>query len=80
MAARSEYKRPEGIVLMTSCVITRWTVVLFTSTTGDSPVTTTVSSIAPTFISALTVRLALPTSWRPSCLAVLNPGSVNVTE
>ena len=50
-----------------------------TSTTGDSPVTVTVSSSAPTFISAATVSVTEPASSMPSRLTVLNPGSVKVT-
>jgi hypothetical protein len=49
------------------------------STIGDSPVTVTVSSTAPTRISALTVATNEPLSSRPSRLTVLKPGSVKVT-
>ena len=50
-----------------------------TSTTGVAPVTVTVSSIAPTFMSAFTGRLAAADSSRPSRTIVEKPGSENVT-
>ena len=54
--------------------MTRWV-----STTGDSPVTVTVSSSAPTFISAFTGAVNPVVSSMPSRLMTLNPASVNVT-
>jgi len=55
----------------------RW--VLCTSTTGDAPDTTTVSSRAPTRISTFTGAVKSPWIVMPSRTTVLNPGSVNVT-
>ena len=52
---------------------------LCTSTIGDSPVTVTVSSSAPTFSSASTVAVNVPVSSMPSRRTVLKPVSVNVT-
>ena len=46
---------------------------------GDSPVTVIVSSMAPTFRSALTVAVKEPVSSIPSRLTVLKPVSVKVT-
>jgi hypothetical protein len=54
--------------------------VFWTSTTGDSPDTVTVSSIAPTRISALTGTVVSAGTMMPSRLNVLKPGSVNVTS
>ena len=53
---------------------------LWTSTTGVWPETVTVSSMAPTRISALTGAVKLTGSSMFSRLTVLNPGSVKVTE
>src|SRR5436190_14169756 len=64
---------------MTRALITVSRRVFCTSTTGDSPVTVTVSSRAPTFISIGIVIVAEPASSMPSRLTELNPGSVNVT-
>jgi hypothetical protein len=52
--------------------------VLWTSTVGDSPVTVTVSSSAPTRSSALTDATKSPLNSMPSRLTVLNPGNVKV--
>jgi hypothetical protein len=52
---------------------------LDTSTIGDSPVTVTVSSRPPTFISASTLAVNEPVSTMPSRFRVAKPGSVNVT-
>ena len=54
-------------------------VVLVVSTMGDSPVTVTVSSIVPTFRSALTFAVNPDVSSMPSRLTVANPGRVNAT-
>src|SRR5205809_485798 len=53
--------------------------VLTTSTTGDSPVTVTVSATPPTRSSASIVVTADPLRITPSRLRVMNPASVNVT-
>jgi hypothetical protein len=53
--------------------------VLVTSTTGVSPVTTTVSDKLPTFISPLTVATNVPVNSMPERTTVLNPDSENVT-
>src|SRR5437773_2033382 len=50
-----------------------------TSTTGDSPVTVTVSAMPPTLISAGMVMVWEPVSSIPSRFTVLKPGSVNVS-
>ena len=49
------------------------------STTGASPETVIVSSMAPTFISALTVAVKFAARTRPSFLTVWKPVSVKVT-
>ena len=54
--------------------------VFCTSTVGDSPVTVTVSSTAPTDMSALMVAAKEPLSSMPSRLKALNPVSVKVSE
>ena len=46
---------------------------------GLAPVTVTVSSSAPTFMSAFTVAVNPDVSSMPSRLNVLKPGSVKVT-
>jgi hypothetical protein len=58
-----------------SSTVSRRTV--WTSTTGDSPVTVTVSSIAPTRISIGIVSTADPERMMPSRLTLLKPASVN---
>ena len=63
---------------MISWLITVSRRTLWTSTTGVSPVTVIVSSIAPTRISAGIVRTAVPASSMPSRLTMLKPGSENV--
>ena len=60
--------------------MTRCRVVLWTSTTGVSPLTVMVSAIEPTRKSALTVATNVPVSSMPSRLTVEKPGSVKVTE
>ncbi len=64
---------------MTSAVRTRSRFELCTSTTGETPVTVTVSSTAPTRSSAFTVATNVPLSSIASRLTVLKPESVNVT-
>jgi hypothetical protein len=54
--------------------------VLFTSTTGLSPVTVTACSSAPTGMSALIVATNAPDSSIPSRLTVEKPGSEKVTS
>ena len=54
-------------------------VVFCVSTMGDSPVTVTVSSSAPTLMSALTFAVKPDVSSMPSRLTVANPASVKVT-
>ena len=49
------------------------------STIGDSPVTVTVSSTAPTRMSALTLAVNPAVSSMPSRFTVLKPLSVTVT-
>ena len=49
------------------------------STIGDSPVTVTVSSSAPTRSSALIVAVMAAVNWMFSCLTTLKPGKVNVS-
>ena len=71
--------RPVGIASSVSRFSTCDLVVLCTSTTGDAPVTVSVSSSAPTFISAFTVMVKSDGSSRPSRLTVENPPSVKVS-
>ena len=71
--------RPVGIDCSTSSPMTRCLVALCTSTIGDSPVTVTVSSTAPTRISGLIVAANEPASSMPSRRTVLKPVRVNVT-
>ena len=59
---------------MVVCWITFWV-----STTGDAPVTVTVSSMVPTFISPFTIAVNPVVNSMPSRLNVRKPGSVNVT-
>ncbi len=51
---------------------------LCTSTTGDWPETVTVSSIAPTFRSALMVEVKFDGSSTPSRFTAENPGRLKV--
>jgi hypothetical protein len=60
-----------------SIVISRFA--LWTSTIGDSPVTTIVSSSEPMRSSASIVAVNDPDSSMPSRLTVLKPGSVKVS-
>ena len=70
---------PVGTASMMSRVITFCCVTRCVSTTGDSPVTVTVSSRAPTFMSALTGAVNPVVSSMPSRLMMLKPANVNVT-
>ena len=72
--------REFGIVSITSLVSTCCARVFWTSTTGLSPVTVTVSSRLPTPSSALMVAVKPEVNCTPSRTTVLNPTSVNVTE
>ncbi len=72
--------RELGMAAMMSRLIVCCTLTLWTSTTGDWPVTVIVSSSVPTVSSALTVATNVPVSSTPSRLTVLKPGNENVTE
>jgi hypothetical protein len=76
---RPAYDRAAGMALISSLSMTVCRRTLCTSTMGVSPVTTIVSSSAPTFKSAFTTAVKDPGSSMPSRLATLNPWSVNVT-
>ncbi len=65
-----------SMVDFSNCV---WARELFTSTTGASPDTVTVSSSAPTARSALTVAANSAGRLSPSRFSVRKPGSVKVT-
>src|SRR5258708_25343617 len=65
--------RAAGSALMTSLFMTIWRFALCTSTTGDAPVTVTVSSSAPTFSSAGIVPHLLPRRPTFSRLALFQP-------
>jgi hypothetical protein len=54
-------------------------VLVWTSTTGVSPVTVTVSETAPTRMSALIVVTPAPVMSTPARLMVAKPARVNVT-
>ena len=71
--------RALGIESISSRVMTCTFDVFCTSTTGDAPDTVTVSSSAPTFISALIGTVTLAGTITSARLNVLNPGRVNVT-
>jgi hypothetical protein len=68
-----------GIVAIVSWLITCRLMTFCTSTTGDAALTTTVSSIVPTFRSGLTVAVNCAGSSMPSRFTDEKPGSVNVT-
>src|SRR5215475_15046706 len=72
--------RPVGMLSITSRVMTVRAVMFCTSTSGDSAATVIVSSIAPTFISALIVAVKSDVSSTPSRFTVLKPGRANETE
>src|SRR5260370_1037425 len=71
--------RPVGTASSSSRDRTCPCVALLMSTTGEAPVTVTVSSTAPIFISELTVAVKSDGSSIPSRLTTLKPGSVNFT-
>src|SRR6185503_8310985 len=71
--------RPVGSASSSDRDSTCCCVALFTSTTGEAPVTVTVSSSAPTRNSPLMVAVKLAGSSIPSRWKTLKPGSVNVT-
>ena len=68
-----------GIASIVSFVTTARRTTLCVSTTGDAPVTVTVSSICPTRMSAFTGAVKSAVSSMPSRLTVENPGRLNVT-
>ena len=70
--------RATGSAWIMSVFITISRLVFCTSTTGDAPVTVTVSSMAPTRISIGIVAVCVPDSSTASRLTVANPGSVKV--
>ena len=72
--------RPVGSASSASRSSTCTRAVLDTSTTGDAPVTVTVSSRTPTRISTLIVAVKSVGSSMPSRTNVLKPASVNVTR
>ena len=74
------YERAAGIDAITSLLTVTWRRTLCVSTMGVSPLTVIVSSIAPTFMSALIAAVNEPVSSMPSRLTLLKPVSVNVTE
>ncbi len=63
----------EGIAARASLSMIDCVRALCTSTIGDSPVTVTVSSSAPTFRSRFTVATKFPDSSMPSRLSVEKP-------
>ena len=71
--------RPVGSASSVSRLSTWVWTVLWTSTMGDAPETVTVSSSAPTLMSALIVAVNAVGSSRPSRLNELKPGSVKTT-
>ena len=76
---RASKVRPCGSTSIIWRVTTAWRRTCCTSTTGDSPVTVTVSSTAPTCSWALICTALSPISSTSSRITVLNPGKVNVT-
>ena len=77
--ARAWKVRAAGSTSIIARVATNWRRTCCTSTSGDSPVTVTVSSSAPTAMSAFTWMVESPMMTTPSRTKVLNPGSVKVT-
>ena len=65
-----------GSASIIDLVITCSRVTPFTSMSGVSPVTVTVSATAPTFMSMFSVAVKFVLSSMPSRLSVVNPGSV----
>src|SRR5215831_2830354 len=74
------YEPAVGIAFRMSFDNTVCRCAFWTSTTGVSPVTVTVSATAPTRMSALTLAVNDPVSSMPSRFVALKPESVNVTE
>jgi hypothetical protein len=70
--------RASGSAWMIAVLMTISRLAFCTSTTGDSPVTTTLSSMLPTRISIGIVTVCVPASSIFSRLTVEKPGSVNV--
>ena len=70
---------PVGSASSSSFVATVCLRTLVVSTSGDAPLTVTVSSIEPTRRSPFTVAVNPAESWMPSRLTVLNPGRLKVT-
>ena len=68
----------DHITDLNDVITTRW-VMFDVSTIGDSPVTVSVSSRAPTFKSALIVAVKSDVNSIPSRITVVNPGSSNLT-
>ena len=77
--ATLRWLRPVGMASSTSIFKTRCCCVLWTSTTGVSPLTVIVSSIPPTRSSALIVAVNDPVNSMPSRLTVLKLVRANVT-
>ena len=69
--------RPVGMASIASRSSTRVRAALVVSTTGDSPVTVTDSSIAPTRSSALIVAVNSAGRMRPVRLNEVKPGRAN---
>ena len=78
--SRVPTERFPGMASITSALSTVSRRVVWTSTTGVSPVTVIVSATAPTRISAGIVSVAVPLSSMPSRLTMLKPDSLNVSE
>ncbi len=72
--------RPVGSASSRSRESTSRLVVVCTSTSGELPVTVTVSSTVPTFSSAFTLAVKFASRTIPACLTVWNPASSNVTS
>ena len=70
--------RAAGSAWMTSLFMTTSRLALCTSTSGVSPVTVTVSAMAPRRISIGSVTVCVPESSMFARLTVVKPGSVNV--
>jgi hypothetical protein len=76
---RPAYDFALGIELKTSLLTVVCRLTLWTSTTGVTPDTVTVSSMVPTFSSAFTVAVNEPVSSMSCRLSELNPVNVKVT-
>ena len=77
--SRVPTERLPGMAATMSALSTVSRCVVWTSTTGDSPVTVMVSSSEPTFMSAGMVSVAVPLSSIPSRLTRLKPVSLKVS-